>query len=269
MREGTSVPGTADDMRLTIVDARSGLACLEIARQQRGNSFTVACWERLAAVMTEARERGVRVLILRSAHPRIFVSGVDFDELEAMLDDRSLRVRHYRAMTRATTALAMSPFVTIAAIAGAAAGAGLSIALACDLRLAASSARFVLPPARLGVLYPRTDLCRLLRVVGEAAARELLLTAAPRDADWARAHKLVQAVYPDPDTLYSAAEAMAEDIAALSARSLAVLKEMFVRLATDDGYAASQEAKEEEKRFVAAFDDPEVRARIAAARGGK
>ncbi len=257
---------TAEDVRLSIVDARSGLAHLEIARQQRGNSFTTASWERLAAVVAEARERAVRVLILRSAHPRIFASGVDLAELERMLDDRDLRARHYRAMTRATAALATAPFVTIAAIAGAAAGAGLSLALACDLRLAASSARFVLPPARLGVIYPRADLCRLLRVVGEAAAREMLLTASPRDADWALAHGLVQAVYPDRDALHAAAEAMARDITALSARSLAALKSMFDQLAREDGFTAPQEAEEEE-RFVRAFDDPEVRARIAAARG--
>ncbi len=239
---------------------------LVIDRPTRGNAFTLTMWAHLAERVQEARALGARVLLVESAHPRIFASGVDLDELERMLDDRNLRRRHYRAMIAATAALAEAPFVTIAALAGAAAGAGLSIALACDLRLAAASARFVLPPARLGVIYPRADLRRLLRVVGEAAARELLLTATPRDADWALAHGLVQAVHPDRAAMHSAAVTMARDIVALSARSLAALKDRLGQLAGDEEGARSQATEEE--HFVEAFDDPEVRARIAAVRGG-
>ncbi len=253
-------------LRLEAADGGRWLR-LVIDRPQGGNSFTLGMWRRLAELVAEAQRRKTPVLILESAHPRIFASGVDLDELARMLDDADLRRRHWRAMTAATAALAAAPFVTIAALAGSAAGAGLSIALACDLRLAASSARFVLPPARLGVIYPRADLRRLLRIVGEAAARELLLTAAPRDADWARAHGLVQAVHPDRGALQRAAEEMAGTIAGLSTRSLTALKATLDQLAGAAAPPGPPEAEEEE-RFVKVFDDPEVRARIAAVRGG-
>lgn len=250
---------------LRLAVGESGVAELVIDRPARGNSFTTAMWAQLPTLLEAAQRDGARVLILRSAHERIFASGVDLDELIAMLDDAALRRRHWRAMTAATAALAAAPFVTIAEIAGAAAGAGLSLALACDLRLAAPSARFVLPPAKLGVIYPRADLARLVRLAGEAAARELLLTAAPRDAGWAQAHGLVQTVCPDRRALQEAALHMARDIAGLSAPSLAALKESLDALAGTDGGMGADEVAAEEERFVRAFDEPEVRARITAA----
>ncbi len=254
----------ADAGALRLSPVGDGVLELVIDRPARANAFTTAMWERLGALVEQARQAGARALVLRSADRRIFASGVDFDELVAMLDDPALRRRHWRAMTGATATLAAAPFVTIAEIAGAAAGAGLSILLACDLRLAASSARFVLPPARLGLVYPRADLGRLVRTVGEAAARELLFQAAPRDAAWAARWGLVHELHPDAEALRAAVAGAAARAAALAPSAVAALKRT---LAADKESAGSVAGTEdEEARFVAAFDDADVRARILAAR---
>ena len=73
--------------------------------------------------------------------------------------------------------LANVPLPTIALVQGGAFGAGFELALACDLRLTTRSARWCMPPAKLGLLYSLDGMCRLQRAIGEQRARYLLMTA--------------------------------------------------------------------------------------------
>ena len=73
--------------------------------------------------------------------------------------------------------LANFPAPTLALVQGGAFGAGFELALACDLRLSTHTARWCMPPAKLGLLYSLDGMCRLQRAVGEQRARYLLMTA--------------------------------------------------------------------------------------------
>lgn len=97
----------------------------------------------------------------------------------------------------AVVALARAPFPTIAQIAGYAIGGGLELAVACDLRIAATTAHLQMPPAALGLVYSHTGVALFLDLIGLARTRELFLTARCVDGGTAEDWGLVnQAVEP-------------------------------------------------------------------------
>lgn len=156
--------------------------------------------------LADFRARGVRAVVV-TGRGRAFCAGADLrDEAKLTPDD----VQAFLAADEAVfAALADFPGATIAAINGYAYGGGFELALACDIRLAASTARL----AGVGVTIGLTvSTARLARVAGEAVALDLLLTGRAVDADEALALGLVSAV-AEPDALAAEAQRWAEVIA--------------------------------------------------------
>jgi enoyl-CoA hydratase/carnithine racemase len=109
------------------------------------------------------------------------------------------------------------PAPVIAAVNGAALGAGMQLAVACDLRVVAPNATFAIPAGRLGVLLSAVNVERLVRAVGQPMARDVLLTARVLDVDEAAAVGLVQRRQADA---VLGAQALAAEIAALAPLSV-------------------------------------------------
>ncbi|MEX2100043.1 MAG: enoyl-CoA hydratase-related protein, partial [Acidimicrobiia bacterium] len=109
------------------------------------------------------------------------------------------------------------PAPVIAAVNGAALGAGMQLAVACDVRVVAPNATFGIPAARLGVLLSATNITRVAVLVGQAMARDLLLTARTIDIDEAERVGIVQR---RADDAYGAACALADEVAALAPLSI-------------------------------------------------
>jgi enoyl-CoA hydratase/carnithine racemase len=171
-----------------------------------------------------AADRRVRVAILTGSG-RAFCAGMDVNVL------RDLDVVGARALITglhaAIEAVHHAPFPVIAAVNGPSLGAGFELALACDLRLASSTASFGLPEVRVGV--PSVIEAALLPgLVGPGRAAELLLTGEPVDAERARDWGLVNGVVP-PDGLRSAAEALAGKILAGGPAAMRLQKELMLR----------------------------------------
>ena len=217
------------DLRLEVADA---IATITLDRPAALNALTAPLKvELLAGLAAVGADPAVRVVILTGAG-RAFCAGQDLRErLEpdaAPLADE-LRDR-YNPLVRAMRALD-KPIV--GAINGVAAGAGASLAFACDLRIAAESASFVLAFGRVG-LIPDTGATWLLpRLIGEARARELALLGDPLSAREAERFGLVARVVPDAD-LATEARALASRLAAAAPRAVALTKRAF-----DAGWAAT------------------------------
>jgi enoyl-CoA hydratase len=145
------------------------------------------------------------------------------------------------------------PSPVIAAVNGAAVGAGMQLAVACDLRVVAAHATFGIPAARIGVLITSPNVTRLIDVVGQAMARDLLLTARTLDVDEAERVGLVQRRAPDA---LAAARDLAYEIAALAPLSVAGHKRALdlVAEARRLGSAASSELSDLETRAFASDD---------------
>lgn len=164
------------------------VATLTINRPAKRNALTVAMWRRLAEVCAELdADPGLRVLVVTGAGPS-FCAGADISSLSE--DEAELKAV-VEAAERALRDLAMP---SIAKIRGHCVGGGNQLAVACDLRVADSTASFGVPPARLGVIYPVGSTRALVSLVGPAAAKRLIFTAQPIDAAHALRIGLVEQV---------------------------------------------------------------------------
>jgi enoyl-CoA hydratase len=136
------------------------------------------------------------------------------------------------ALRHVLRALHEVPCVTIAAVEGAALGAGTQLAAACDVRVATVTARFGIPAARLGLMVDHWTVRRLAALAGEATARAMLLAAEVVDGDAAHRLGFVQRIGALDDAL-----AWADEIAALAPLTIAGHKLSLNELAAADAAA--------------------------------
>ncbi|MCS6913654.1 MAG: enoyl-CoA hydratase-related protein [Myxococcales bacterium] len=190
-----------------------GIALLTLDRQQTRNALGPAEWHALGRhISFIAADQTVRVVIITGAGGA-FSSGGDLRTMPARLELPPAE-RHNRLLSDASVIRAIYELgqPVIAAIPGACVGAGLALALACDLRLCSSTARLGAPFHRVGLTGDFGLLWLLPRVVGPARAAELLYTAALIDAQRAEAMGLVHRVVA-PEQLMPAAIELAEQMA--------------------------------------------------------
>ncbi len=194
-------------------DEVSDLAIVTLNRPQRLNAFTVAMHERLAAILDEVESRPARALVITGAG-RGFCAGQDLSDRavkpgSAVPDlGESLEKRYNPLIKR----LVRAAFPVIAAVNGVAAGAGANLALACDIVLAARSARFIEPFCNLGLVPDSGGSWHLPHHVGLARALGLALTGEPLPAEVAESWGLIWRAVDD-DRLMDEALALARKLA--------------------------------------------------------
>jgi enoyl-CoA hydratase/carnithine racemase len=194
-------------------DVAEHIATIRLNRPCRRNAFTLEMIERWADALLEAeQDPNVRVVVVTGAGGS-FCSGVDLSVLDNVeptpLDAKNLLTKHVHKVAHAAEALS-KPYLS--AIAGAAFGAGMDMALLADIRLASESARFSQAYIRVG-LVPGDGGCYLLpRIVGMAKALQLMWTGKIVDAREALSLGLVSSVHRD-DELGDAILTLASEIA--------------------------------------------------------
>jgi 2-(1,2-epoxy-1,2-dihydrophenyl)acetyl-CoA isomerase len=214
------------------VDVDGPVATLTLDRPEALNALTVAVKFALREALERiAADRTVRVVILTGAG-RAFCAGQDLAERDlpdAAPLDVELRER-YNPIIRALRSMGQP---VIAAVNGVAAGAGASLAFACDLRIAADDARFILAFGRIGLVPDSGATWFLPRLVGAARAAEMTLVGDPVDAEEALRIGLVSRVVPADQLLVEARE-LADRIAAGAPLAMALTKGALERAATID-----------------------------------
>jgi 2-(1,2-epoxy-1,2-dihydrophenyl)acetyl-CoA isomerase len=184
----TDLPATT--IRLEIA---ASVATITLDRPESLNALNAAMRrELLAALKSAARDDTVRAVILTGAG-RGFCAGADLRGGDAERDFRRVLIAEYHPIV---TAIREMPKPVLAAVNGVAAGAGVSLALACDLVYAAEEARLVGAFAKIG-LVPDSGLTRtLVRALGRHRAAQLIFTGEPLPAAEARAAGIVNEVVP-------------------------------------------------------------------------
>ena len=219
------------------------------------NALSPDTVDALRRAWEEVASSGVRALVIASANPRLFCAGADIKAFTAM-DDASGRA--YVAGTHELLrAFERSSIVTIAAVNGLALGGGCELAMACDLRIAATSARFGQPEIKLGIIPGFGGTQRLARLVGAAKALELNLVGEPIRAEQAAALGLVNRVVPDEELLDAALE-LAGVLARQAPLAVAAIKRVSAHADLDAGIAAEQAA------FAEVFASADAREGIGA-----
>ena len=160
-----------------LYEVNNGIALLTLNRPDRRNSFTLSMIHRWADLLIEANtDETVRVIVVTGAGGA-FCAGIDLDELETIeLTPQARRNFLTDEVHRVARAVEASDKPIIAAVAGAAVGAGMDMALMCDMRIVAQSAKFAESYVNLGLVPGDGGAYYLPRLVGTAKALELLLT---------------------------------------------------------------------------------------------
>jgi enoyl-CoA hydratase len=211
-------------------ERRGAVALVTLDRHERRNAIDRQACRDLAKAVADASDARVLVLTGAGGH---FCAGADLSQVEDTAFVEALR--------SALLALRDAPQPVIAAVDGAALGAGSQLAIACDLRVATVDARFGIPAARLGLMVDHWTVQRLALMAGHGPARAMLLAAEVIDGARAAGLGLVQRVGTLEDAL-----AWAVEIADLAPLTIAGHKLMLNRCeldATDDPEVADAFAR--------------------------
>ncbi|MCZ6695199.1 MAG: enoyl-CoA hydratase-related protein [Acidobacteria bacterium] len=202
------------------LETGSGIAIVTLNRPRARNAIDARTIDELHAVLDHLAESDTtRVLVLTGAGREAFAAGADIRELLKRRAGDALRGINSGLFLK----LENFPMPTIAAIRGHALGGGLELALACDLRISGTSARFGQPEVGLGIIPAAGATLRLPRIIGMGRAREMILTGNIIDAEEAYRIGLVNRIVDDDDVL-DEARAVAASIARKGPLALRVAK---------------------------------------------
>jgi enoyl-CoA hydratase len=180
------------------VDDRADRTIVTLHRPEVRNAIDAALVGSLHTICAEL-ERRQRPMILTGG-TEIFAAGADVAELRRRTNEAALAGINSSIFDR----IAALPMPTVAAVAGAAIGGGAELAYACDFRIVTPSVRFANPEAQLGILAAAGACWRLLELVGEPLAKEILLAGRSIGADVALARGLATEI-AEPDQLIATA----------------------------------------------------------------
>ena len=248
----------AGDIRIA-VDGR-GVAEIVIDHATRLNTLNAALMgDLIDAVQALGTHPDLRVAVLRGAGERAFIGGADIDEMAA-LDPPAARDFITR-VHRCCDVFRRLPVPVIARLAGFTLGAGLEVAAACDLRIAAANAHFAMPEVLIGI--PSVVEAALLPgLIGQGRANRLLLTGETIDAATAAAWGLVEEVAA-PEALDGAVAALVDKLLAAGPGAVRAQKALLAdwqARGVEAGIAASIDI------FAASFTTPEPGHMMAAFR---
>jgi len=224
-----------------------GIATID--RPERRNALNAELCAQLLARL-EA-EPDLRAVVITGAGDKAFCAGADLVVRAEDASEPGGGDTFRPAFERLLDAIVDYPAPVLAAVNGPAIGAGLQLAVACDLRVAAFGATFGIPAGRLGVFLSPANVQRLAALVGQGAARDLLLTSRALDADEAAAIGLVQRRVPDA---LDAALEIAVEIAALAPLTVQGHKRALNLVAGGVDAAALDEMRALEARAFASRD---------------
>jgi enoyl-CoA hydratase/carnithine racemase len=224
-----------------------GVATVTLNRPDKRNALNSAVLDGLRETFRRLEDdRAVRAIVVRGAG-RAFCSGMDLNE---MRERQALAADPESGVIDVLRRIEASRHPTIAMVQGDAFAGGCELALHCDLRVMAESARIGMPLARIGMIVPFVLGQKLLEVIGPAHTRQLLFTGRPIDGRRAHEIGMVHQVVPAGE-VESAGAALARSIADNAPLSLAGMKQVILRgvaarpaVAHDDLDAAALRARQ-------------------------
>lgn len=210
-----------------IVDVRDHIARVTINRPDARNALSRATNEELSVVARDlAGRRDVRAVVLRGSGDKSFCAGADLKERKGVAAEDT--GPYVDAISGAINDWARIPQPTLAVVNGFAFGGGMELAIACDLRIAADNALFGLTEVRLGIMPGAGGTQRLPRLIGVAAAKELILLGKRIDARRALELGLVLEVVPNAE-LDASVDKILKELLLCAPRSTCMAKEAMDR----------------------------------------
>lgn len=243
---------------LVLAERDGPVLILTLNRPDKRNALNAGLRAALKqALAADREEASTRAVVLTGAGDKAFAAGADIDELAAR---SAWEQRRFISPPHIYSAIATHPKPVLAALNGHAMGAGLELAMACDVRIASSQAKFAQPEINLGIIPGGGGTQRLPRLVGLGRASRMVLTGEPIDAATALAWGLVDEVV-EPAQVVSRAKEMARSMATKSPVALRLAKEA---LRASEQLPLGEALEREIDLFTLAFQTPEAKEGIAA-----
>jgi enoyl-CoA hydratase/carnithine racemase len=234
-----------------LIDPRADRTWVTLHRPAERNAIDAAMVAQLHEVCAEL-ESDPKVLVLTGGTDGVFAGGADIGELLQRRSDDALAGINLRLFER----IRALPMPTVAAVDGWALGGGAELAYACDIRLATVRAKFGQPEPQLGILAGAGATFRLVRLLGESVAKQILLAGRTLDAAEALRYGLVLEL-TEPKDLWTAVDGLVDRMLKGSAKALRLTK------AAVDAPAAAHPHVDLLAQAVL-FEDPEKFERMAA-----
>ena len=242
-----------------VIEKRESVGILTINRPDKMNALnTQVAAEIMSGFRQLEDDPTIKVIIITGAGTKAFVAGADIAEMKDMT---SLEALEFARQGQETTDLIeQSDKIVIAAINGYALGGGLELSMACDIRIAASTAKVGQPEIKIGVIPGWAGTQRLSRLVGKTRAKDMILTGDMISAERAEHMGLITRVVP-ADDLMTETMNLAQSLAGLGRFSLSAAKHSI-----DHGYEVDFERGQELERqfFALCFASPDQKEGMSA-----
>ena len=242
-------------MDAILLTTTASVATLTLNRPDKANALSLDMWRSLPSLVRQVAENhDAKVLVVRGAGDRVFSAGADIQEFKEVFATPETAKAYNAAVRTGQQALADCPKPVLAMVYGPCVGGGCGVALSCDLRFAADTARFGITPAKLGLAYSFADTRQLVETVGPARAKDILFSGRLIPAAEALTLGLVDRVVPTAQ-LGDAVNAYADQLCTVSQYSLRTAK------ATINAIARGADAATPELlgRFDASFQGEDFR----------
>ncbi len=208
------------------LDLSPPFAEIVLNKPEKRNALSLAMWAAIPNLVAQATEdEATKVLLIHGGDAGAFAAGADISEFEETYATAESAQAAGETITAALNAVEDCPKPTVAAIDGACVGGGVSLAMACDLRVASAGSKFGVTPGKLGLVYPAGDTRRLLAAIGPGATKDILFTGRIFPASEAKEMNLIDRL-AETGTALDAARAFADEIAAISQWSTRATKQM-------------------------------------------
>ncbi|MDD1533743.1 MULTISPECIES: enoyl-CoA hydratase [unclassified Bradyrhizobium] len=212
-----------------------GIGVITFNNPDKRNAMSLEMWEGFGEAMKALRDdERVRVVILRGAGGKAFVSGADISQFEKTRHNAAASEQYAKRSAAQRALLADFPKPTIACIEGFCLGGGMQVAMLADIRLAAHGSQFGIPAARLGIAYGYDGLKHLVSLVGPSWARLLMYTGMRIESAEALRIGLVERLFPI-DELWGETMAIAHAISENAPLAIKAAKITIAQVLKDEG----------------------------------
>lgn len=183
-----------------LANVENGVGWITFNQPEKRNAVSYDMWTAIPEIVSAfADDPAVRVVVMKGAGDKAFVSGADISEFEERRNTPEAIEVYEQATSAANAALRSIQKPMIAMIRGYCVGGGLAIALTADLRITAADGQFAVPAAKLGLGYGYSGIKELMHLVGPSYAKEIFFTARRFNAEEAKSMGLVNRVVPVDD----------------------------------------------------------------------
>jgi len=217
-----------------IAEVKDGIGWLTFNQPEKRNAMSLEMWQGTAdALDAFAEDDAVRVVVMKGAGDKAFVSGADISQFEKSRSNAEVAAQYADVANGARTRLWDLDKPLIAQIRGYCLGGGLAVAMAADFRIASDDSQFGIPAARMGLVYGYEGIKALVDLVGPGMAKHILYTARRYPAEEALKMGLIEQVVPAAD-LDAAVLETATQIARNAPISIRGTKKIVREIATRD-----------------------------------